>query len=149
VYTTRRNLLGILVSVSIFATYSIASAPEANPVLHPPTGVASESLHQQILVRLKGPAATTAHRQALAIEKKAIQSAAGLGPANGTLEGLAGRSNLIFETSREITTGVHMLRVRSGSGETMAATLARLRSDPDVESADIDERRYPHAVPND
>jgi len=27
--------------------------------------------------------------------------------------------------------------------------LARLRADPDVESVDIDQRRFPHAVPND
>jgi serine protease len=149
VYTTRRGLLGILVSVSIFATYSIASSPEVNPVLHHPTGAAAESVHQQILVKLRGAAASAAHRQALAIERKSIQAAGLAATPNGTLEELAGRSSLIFESSREITTGVHVLQVRSGAGEPIAATLARLRADPNVETADIDERRYPHAVPND
>ena len=39
--------------------------------------------------------------------------------------------------------------MESSTGESVAATLARLRADPAVESADIDHRRYPHAIPND
>jgi len=104
-------------------------------------------MHQQILVKLRAAAASAAHRQALAVEKKSTQAVATI--PDGTLKELAGRSNLIFESSREITTGIHMLRVRSGSGETIAATLARLRADPNVEFAEIDARRYPHAVPDD
>jgi serine protease len=113
----RCGLFGVLVSVSVFA--------QVNP-----------DPHQQILVKLRGVAASAAHRQALA-------------EANTTLRDLAGRSNLIFERSREITTGLHMLQVRSATGEPIQATLARLRANPDVEFADIDEHRYPHAVPDD
>jgi serine protease len=35
------------------------------------------------------------------------------------------------------------------TGESMAATLARLRADPAVVYAEVDQRRYIHAVPND
>jgi serine protease len=148
VRTVRRGLPAILASASIFATCSWASSPEVNPVLTHPTGTAAENGQQQILVTLRAPSASAAHRQALAIERKSIQAAVAATP-NRTLEELAGRSNLVFESSREITTGVHLLRVRSGAGEAIAATLARLRADPNVESAEIDARRYPHAVPND
>lgn len=41
------------------------------------------------------------------------------------------------------------MQITSAQGESTAAILARLRADPAVESVDIDERRYPHAMPND
>jgi serine protease len=65
------------------------------------------------------------------------------------MQALAVRANLTFKQSREITNGLHLLQVQSATGESVDATLARLRADPDVESADIDQRRFPHAVPND
>jgi serine protease len=147
VQTLRRGLLGILTSVSIFATYSMASSPEVNPVLTHPTGAGPVGLEQQILVKLRGSAASAAHVQALAIESKSKRAAALI--PNGTLQALAVRSNLTLQTSREITTGLHMLQVRSGPGETIDATLARLQADPNVEFAEVDARRYPSAVPND
>ncbi len=65
------------------------------------------------------------------------------------MQALALRANLTFRQSREITNGLHLLQVQSATGESIDATLARLRADPDVESVDIDQRRFPHAVPND
>jgi len=35
----------------------------------------------------------------------------------------------------------------TSSGESIEATLARLRADASVESAEVDQRRFPHAVP--
>jgi serine protease len=147
VQTLRRGLLGILTSVSVFATYSIASSPEVNPVLTHPTGPVGVGPQQQILLKLRGPAVASAHLQALAIEKKSKRAAA-MAP-NGILQDLAGRYNLTLETSREISNGLHLLQVHSVIGEPIAATLARLQADPDVEYAEIDARRYPSAVPND
>ena len=46
--------------------------------------------------------------------------------------------------------GLQALQVEPAtSGESVATTLARLRADPAVQFADIDQRRYPHAAPND
>jgi serine protease len=65
------------------------------------------------------------------------------------MQALAARASLTFKQSREITNGLHLLRVQQSSGESIETTLARLRADPSVESAEIDQRRFPHAVPND
>lgn len=67
------------------------------------------------------------------------------------MQALAVRSSLTFKQSREITTGLHLLKVQSAAGESVAATLTRLRADPAVESAEVDQRRFAHAVvaPND
>jgi serine protease len=63
---------------------------------------------------------------------------------------LAQRHQLTVEDSREIVTGMHVMRVQPlSSGEQFETTLARLRADPAVEYAEPDERRYVTAIPND
>ncbi len=68
---------------------------------------------------------------------------------------VAARAGLLLEQHRLITARMHALRVNlpssSGGNESAAAAvLAQLRSDPDVEYAVRDERRYVHALtPND
>jgi len=45
---------------------------------------------------------------------------------------------------------MHVMHVDPAvAGEPVAATLERLRADPEVEYAEVDQRRYPHALPND
>jgi serine protease len=139
----RHCLIGALAALSITSTHAAAGSDEVNPVrTHP--AAASEPTEQRILVKLRSSAAAAAHAQALSIQSKPNQA-----NANGTLQALAVRSNLTFRQSREITNGLHLLQVQSATGEPVAATLARLRADPSVESAEIDQRRFPHAVPDD
>jgi serine protease len=138
----RHCLIGILAAFSIASTHAAAGTNERNPVrTHP--AVASEPSEQRILVKLRSSAAAAAHVQAL--QSRPNQATA----ANGTMQALATRASLTFKQSREITNGLHLLQVQSATGESTAATLARLRADPDVESAEIDQRRFAHAVPND
>jgi len=140
----RHCLIGVLAAFSLAATSVAAGTSEHNPVRTHPTA-ASEPAEQRILIKLRASEAATAHAQALSVQSKSSQAAA----ANGTMQALAVRSSLTFKQSREITTGLHLLQVQSSTGEPVAATLARLRADPAVESAEIDQRRFPHAVPND
>jgi serine protease len=44
---------------------------------------------------------------------------------------------------------MHALQIEARAGESFEQQLARVRADPDVEFAVPDERRFPHAVPND
>jgi len=63
---------------------------------------------------------------------------------------IAKRAGLIVRESHRIAPGLHALRVEpAASGESIAATLARLRADSAVEYAEPDQRRYPQAAPND
>jgi serine protease len=129
--------------MSIASTHAAAGTNERNPVrTHP--AVASDPTEQRILVKLRSSAAAAAHAQALSIQAKPSANL-----TNGTMQALAARANLTFKQSREITTGLHLLRVQPAGGESIEATLARLRADSSVESAEIDQRRFPHAVPND
>jgi serine protease len=140
--TFRHCVIGILAAFSIASTHAAAGTSEKNPVRTHPAAAAASTEHH-ILVKLRPSAAAAAHVQAFQV--KPNQATAG----NGTMQALAVRSNLTFKQSREITNGLHLLQVQSATGESAEATLARLRADPDVESADMDQRRFPHAVPND
>ena len=139
----RHYFIGVLAAISIASTQAAAGTNERNPVrTHP--AVASDPTEQRILVKLRPSAAAAAHVQALSIQSKPNATA-----ANGTMQALATRASLTFKQSREITNGLHLLKVQPSSGESIEATLARLRADSSVESAEIDQRRFAHAVPND
>lgn len=98
-------------------------------------------------MKLRGSAASSAHDQAVSLQAKLAEGAQ---PAtNPTLHALAVRSNLTLRHSHEITTGVHLIRVQPATGESIESTLKRLRADGAVEAADVDQRRFAHAVPND
>jgi serine protease len=135
----RHYLIGVLAAVSIASTHAAAATNEHNPVLkHPPA--AADPTEQRILVKLRSSAASAAHVQAQSIKA---------GAANATLQSLATRASLAFKQSREITNGLHLLKVQPAAGDSIDATLARLRADPSVETAEVDQRRFAHAVPND
>ena len=69
-------------------------------------------------------------------------------PAAGVdLNAVGGRAGLQVLEARHITAGIHLLRGRTA--ESSAQTLARLRSDPLVQYAEEDRRRYAQALPDD
>ena len=119
----------------------IGGSAELNPVRthpQPQASVRAVSVHQ-IIVKLRAAAATTpgsVHVQALS--------------AHDRIANLAARSGLTMRDSRQIVDRMHVVQVEPASaGDSVTATLARLRADSDVEYAVPDERRYIHAAPND
>jgi serine protease len=131
--TPRSCLIGVLAAFAVTLTNASAAATETNPVrTHP--APATQPGTVQFLVKLRSTAATSR------LQVKA---------ATSVVKAIATRSNLTLKQSRQITTGIHLMQVVSVQGEAAAATLARLRADSAVESADLDLRRYPHAMPND
>ena len=130
--TLRPCLIGILAALSIAAASVAAGSNESNPVLRHPAATAQPAVHL-VLVKLR--AATTDRAQVQAV--------------TNTVQALAARANLTLKSSREIANGLHAVQVQAAAGESIDATLARLRADPKVEYAEPDQRRYPHAVPTD
>jgi len=119
----------------------IGGSAELNPVRthpQPQASVRAVSVHQ-IIVKLRAAAATTpgsVHVQALS--------------AHDRIANLAARSGLTMRDSRQIVDRMHVVQVEPASaGDSVTATLERLRADSDVEYAVPDERRYIHAAPND
>jgi len=107
---------------------------EQNPLpQHPDAGTAIQP--QRFIVKLKSQSQPAVPAQA---------------PGQRTeprLAALASRSRLTLDAQRQIADGLYAIAVQSGSGESAASTLARLRADSSVEYADLDQRRYPQTVP--
>ena len=130
---------------------------EASPVLHHPHASAPTAVHH-IIVKLRsvnpatasslktniaGPGATGAEDRVAAFK---AQVEAGQQRVNA----LATRKGLTLKQSRPITSAMHAIQVEPVGDESIDATLQRLRADPDVEYAEVNQRRYAHHVaPND
>jgi serine protease len=153
----RSCLVGVLATFSLSFASATAGTPEANPVLTQP---ATPPQPLGFLVTFRStPAAESlkAQRRAGSETGQSAQvSSVGIPAAQALVQvaavdvrALAKRSSVAFRQSRQITAGLHLMEVTSTQGESAAAVLARLRADPAVESADVDERRYPHAMPDD
>ena len=69
--------------------------------------------------------------------------------AGDAVSKLAARGGFAIKEHRALPAGLHVLKTERLSGETFAEQLARVRADADVEFAEPDYRRYPHAFPND
>jgi serine protease len=64
--------------------------------------------------------------------------------------GLAQRTGLAMARSRQLTPSMHVVYLQKTLyGAQVKAALKTLRADAAVEFADVDRRRYPHAVPDD
>ena len=123
----------ICLSLALLANAFGASA-ELNPVrTHPATQ--AEPAVQGVIVKLRAPEPSSSAQSTSATDPVAA---------------LAKRVNLGLKESHRISTYLHVMRVLPAvPGELIAATLARLRADPDVVYAEPDQRRYIHAAPND
>jgi serine protease len=94
------------------------------------------------------PAAAPAERFIVKLRATADSSAREAAPAR--IGALAKRNGLALQEARHIVSGIHLMRVTVPAGaQTSAQTLARLRADPEVEYAEVDERRHPLTTAND
>ena len=66
------------------------------------------------------------------------------------VSGLAQRTAVPMASSRQITPSMHVLFLQKTLyGADVDTVLKSLRADPAVQFADVDQRRYPHALPDD
>ena len=110
-----------------------ARTEEHNPARRAPSAAAELGESPGIIVKFRSSAAP-GRMQALA--------------AADPVSKLAARGFAIRE-SRALPAGLHVLKVERLPGESFADQLARVRAAGDVEFAEPDVRRYPHALPND
>jgi serine protease len=72
------------------------------------------------------------------------------GTSDADVAGLALRTGLAMAHSRQITPSMHVLYLqKTVYGADVHALLKKLRADPSVQFADVDQRRYAHAMPDD
>lgn len=103
---------------------------ERNPVRHHPLVSTPAATPLHIIVKLRGGSAASSKAQ-----------------VQPQLEGIAARSGLTLTGMRSITAELHVMHLQGGAA--LADTLARLRADPQVQYAEVDQRRYIHSVPPD
>ena len=129
-------IAGLVGSVGGSAGGIIASN-EYNPIARhfdPSAAASADDTTQRVIVRLRGADAVAA------IGK----------PASDPAATLAGRVHMNLKSSRRLVPGLHVMEISPAvSGEPVSVSLARLRADPAVQYAEIDQRRFAHAVPND
>ncbi len=142
--TLRPCLIGILAAFSVASANVAAAAPEYNPVLTHPAAETQPTIHR-VLVQLRSAVSAPSRSRA----KVAVSDATAAATAQAAINAVGLRTHLAMGRSREIVSGLHAVQIEATGGDSLAATLARLKADPDVEFAEPDQRRYPHAVPND
>jgi serine protease len=109
------------------------SAAEFNPVVH------------------RGAVTAFAEAPRVIVKLRAVASAANVDNSPAARFGRLGlRTGVGVNFVRSITPRMHVVDIASAqAGEPFATTLARLRGDPEVEYASVDERRFAHQAPND
>ena len=137
--------LGIL---SLLCGTASAFTLEFNPVTSHPVAIGPQA--DRIIVGFKANAANVvtktikwrSHGQAVKFQQAQTSAADAVA--------LSQRSSVATAGARQITPSMHVLLLpKTLYGNEVAAALERLRADPAVAFADVDERRYPHALPDD
>jgi serine protease len=135
-------------SVWLTTTPARAAVPEWNPVRTHPVQLGPEA--SRLVVGFRATASNSVVKavkprmraQSIKIVQ-AMTSAA-------DVAGLAQRAGLGVARSRQMTPSVHVLFLQKTLyGADVTTVLKKLRTDPAVQFADVDQRRYAHSVPDD
>jgi serine protease len=122
-----------MLALAAAALTTVAAADELDGSRKQPSPAADFGAEPRVIVKLR------------AEDTRAPESK----PRN-MLESAAARSGFKAKGTAALGARLHVLQVEPAvAGESLEATLARLNADPAVEYAELDRRRYLHAVPND
>ncbi len=144
-------LVGLAWCAASIPGQSLAAGPELNPVRRQPVAIGPEA--DRLLVGFRAaPGNAVIKTQILRMGTRgAAVTQAQTRPVD--LWALVQRVGLDMAKSHQVTPSMHVIFLpKTLYGAEIAAALAKLRADPQVEFADIDQRRYPLATsvtPND
>jgi serine protease len=140
-----RSLLAVLGLLMVTAA---ALAAEYNPVVT--HGGAADEGTERIIVGFR---VTAANQQVQLVRPQLGRPSVRLVQARTSaadVAGLAARTAVQLARSRQLTPGMHLLFLQQRLfGADIETTLAKLRADPAVKFADVDQRRFAHSLPND
>jgi serine protease len=143
-----RLLLALVVGCAVLTLApALAAVPELNAVRTHSVQLGPEA--SRLLVGFR---ATPGNAVVKAVRVRARQSITVVqaGTSDADVAGLALRTGLPMARSRQITPSMHVLYLqKTVYGADVHALLKKLRADPSIEFADVDQRRYAHAMPND
>ena len=141
----RFDCRGLLVFMCL-ALAGVARPALAAPEFNPFTQRAQAALEtDRLIVRLRADPGTGLPAQSVAGPAAIAPAAVAAGSAR--VASLARRAGLAMHRSHAITEHLHVMHLATTlSGTGLEAALARVRSDAEVESAEPDGRKYPHAT---
>jgi serine protease len=136
-------------SICLMPDPARAAAPEWNPVRTHAVQIGSEA--SRLVVGFR---ATPSNAVVKAIKFRAQAQSVRIVQAQTSgddVAGLAQRTGVAMAGSRQVTPSMHVLFLQKTLyGTDVSAALKKLRTDPAVEFADVDQRRYAHsAAPDD
>jgi serine protease len=135
----------MLLMAAAVAAATVVIDVERNPVRRHPAARIATTGPQRIIVKLRAPGSAAG-----VAAVNAVAPAAGESGAAARLSALAVRTGLSLEGYRSITEDLQVMHVAgTGGGESAEELLARLRADPQVQYAELDQYRFVHSVPND
>jgi serine protease len=125
-----------------------AAAPEWNPVRSHPVEIGPQA--SRVVVGFRSTPGNSIVKE---IKSRAKTQAIRITQAQTSRADVASllvRTSIATRGSRQFAPNLHVVLLdKTLYGADVAAMLDKLRADPAVAFADVDERRYPHALPND
>jgi serine protease len=127
---------------------SAIAAAERNPVPSHPVEIGPQASRLVVGFRAtSGNSVTKAIRSRVKAQVRSITQAQ---TSQVDVSSLSLRTGVAVSSSRQLTPSMHAVFLpKTLYGASVDAVLQQLRADPAVAFADVDERRYAHAMPND
>jgi len=127
---------------------AVTAAPEWNPVRSHPVEIGPQA--SRLVVGFRATPGNSITRAIRSRAKAQVMSVTQAQTSEADVSSLSLRTGVAVSRSRQLTPSMHVVFLQKTLyGADVDAALTRLRSDPAVAFADVDERRYPHAMPND
>jgi len=138
--------LGCAICAALMAGQSPAAGPEYNPIRKEPIAIGPEA--NRVIVGFRAaPNNAVAKTVKFARRARSVTIIQAQTSA-GDVQALAQRAGLSLATSRQFTPSMHVLFLpKTLYGADVLSLLAKLRADPAVQFAAVDQRRYPQLVP--
>jgi serine protease len=128
--------------------WAVAAIPEWNPVRSQPVDIGPQA--SRLVVGFRATSSNSVTKAIRSRAKAQVMSITQAQTSDADVLSLSRRSGVAVSRSRQLTPSMHVVFLQKTLyGADVDAVLKQLRADPSVAFADVDERRYPHALPND
>jgi serine protease len=125
-----------------------AAAAEWNPVRTHPVEIGPQA--SRLVVGFRATPGNSVTKAIRSRSKAQLVRVTQAQTSQADVASLARRTGIAMARSRQFAPSMHVVFLREVLyGTDVAAALDKLRADPSVAFADVDERRYPHVLPND
>jgi len=147
-YARKSNMHRFLLVALLGSITAFAAAAEYNPVRIHPVSIGVEA--NRIIVGFRATAGNAVTQSFTPRAQPQIVRIVQAHTTAADVASLASRVGLSMAKSRQITPSMHVIFLsKTIYGSEVQTTLRKLRADPAVKFADVDQLRYPLAVPND